>query len=356
MKKWIILLILIGCAKTDPPHNPSGPQPPYVKVAKPIVCDAPIYLEYIGHVEPNQTVDIKAQVTGLITGQFFIEGQEVSKNSLLLTIDPRPYQAELEKATGLLAQNLATFKQAQDTAERYKDLVTLNYISQLDYDQYLTNVLTAEAAAQQARAAVDQATIDLEYCTITAPFDGVASKLEIDVGNYVPLGGESPLLTINQISPIRISFFVPEKDLSKIACLQVKKPLVTKVLCNDQWIDAKLFLINNQVDESTGMILLQALYDNKDWTLWPGQYVDVRLILKIEENAILVPTTTVQVGQDGPYLYVLKSDHTVELRKVKVGQREQQNTLIESGLGKDEIVVSEGQLNLTSGIKVQISK
>lgn len=352
MKRLIILIILIGCSKATPPKA----EPPYVKVAKPIVCDAPLYFEYIGHVEPNLSVDIRAQVSGLLTGQYFVEGQEVCENSLLMTIDPRPFQVELERATGELAQNMATLQQARDTAERYKDLVPQNYVSQLDYDRYVTDVLTAQGAVQQSQADVDAAKINLEYCTITAPFRGVASKLQVDVGNLVTPQDNTPIFTINQISPIRVSFFVPEKDLSKIACLQVKEPLVTEVLRGDQWVRGKLFLINNKVDESTGMILLQALYDNKDFALWPGEYVDVRLILKIQKDALLVPTPTVQIGQEGNFVYVLKPDQTVELRKVKVGQKEEDKTIIDEGIKAGEIVVTEGQLNLRNGIKVLIKE
>lgn len=346
----MIILLLLGCSKAPPPPPPS----PYVRVAKPIVCDVPIFLEYVGHVEPNLTASIKTQVEGILTGQYFVEGQEVSKNSLLMTIDPRPFQAQLEKNRGLLAQHLAALEQARDTLERNKALAARSYISQLEYDQLITNVLSAEGSVIQARSDVEKAEIDLSYCKIQAPFQGVASKLQIDVGNYVPIGGDSPLLTINQISPIRVSFFVPEKDLLKIVPLQCEKTLVTKVQRDQLWVEGKLFLINNAVDESTGMILLQGLFDNHDKALWPGEFVDVRLILKTQNNALLVPSQAVQIGQDGPYLYVLKPDQSVELRKVKVGQKEEQNTIIESGLEKDETVVVEGQLNLSPGIKVLV--
>lgn len=352
MKKWAVLLFLIGCSKTEPPKA----EPPYVKVTQPLVCDAPIFLEYIGHVEPNITVDIKAQVSGVLTGQYFVEGQEVCENSLLMTIDPRPFQAELERAQGVLLQNIASLRQAKDTAERYRELVPKNFISQLDYDQIVTNVLSAEGAVQQAEADVERAKIELEYCTIAAPIRGVASKLQIDVGNYVPTGGDTPLLTINQISPIRVSFFVSEKDLPKIACLQMQEPLTTEVLRAGQWIQGKLFLINNKVDESTGMVLMEALFENKDFSLWPGEYVDTRVILKIQKDAVLVPPQTIQIGQDGPYLYVLKPDQTVELRKIKVGQKEEKHTLIESGLLPGEVVVTQGQLNLSPGIKVIVKE
>ncbi len=352
MKRYLALLCLIACSKAALPVA----EAPYVKVAKPIVCDAPIYFEYVGHVEPNLSVDIRAQVQGVLTGQYFVEGQEVCENSLLMTIDPRPFQVELEKALGELAQNLANLQQARDTVQRYTDLVSLDYISQLDFDQFQTNFLSAQATVQQSEADVNKARIDLDYCTIQAPFKGVASKLNINVGNFVAIDGSTPILTINQISPIRVSFFVPEKDLSKITSLQMKQPLITEVARQNQWVKGNLFLINNQVDESTGMILLQALFDNHDRSLWPGEYVDVRLILRIEHNALLVPTEAVQVGQEGSYVYVLQPDQTVQLRKVQTGQKEEKNTLIESGLSADETLVVEGQLNLTSGIKVQIKK
>ena len=345
-----MLLLLVGCTKAPPPPPPA----PYVRTAKPVVCDVPLFLEYVGHVEPNVSVAIKAQVEGVLTGQYFVEGQEVAKNALLMTIDPRPFQAELEKNLGALSQSLATLELARETAERNKELAALNYISQLDYDQLITNVLTAQAAVEQAKADVERAEIDLSYCTIHAPFQGVASKLQIDVGNYVPIGGNNPLLTLNQVSPIRVSFFVPEKDFLKIARLQCKGELTTKILRDSLWVEGKLFLINNAVDEDTGTILLQALFENKEKTLWPGEFVDVRLILKVQENALLVPSQVVQIGQEGTYVYVLKPDQTVELRKVKVGQKEEQDTIIESGLNEDEIVVVEGQLNLKPGIKVMV--
>lgn len=349
MKRLAFFLLLAACSKTPPPPAPL----PYVSVVKPQVADVPLFYEYIGHVEANQSASVKAQASGIIVGQFFVEGEEVDANDLLLTIDPRPYQAELERAQGLLAQNLATLRQTKETAERYSKLVQDEYVSQLDYDRYVTDALTAEASVRQSSAEVEKAQIDLGYCTIQAPFKGVTSKLAIDVGNYVPVGGD-PLLTINQISPIRVSFFVPEKDLPRITALQYQKTLKTVVLLNGECIEGNLFLINNQVDETTGMILLQALFTNGDQRLWPGEYLDVRLILEIKKDAVLLPSQAVQIGQDGPYLYVVKSDQTVELRKVKTGQKEDDQVIVETGIAPGETVVLEGQLNLYPGAKVAI--
>jgi multidrug efflux system membrane fusion protein len=354
MKRLIGLLLLAACTKTPPPP----PAVPYVTVVQPQVADVPLYYEYIGHVEPNQSARIKPQAQGIITGKYFTEGQEVQQNDLLLTIDPAPYQAELDRANAQHVQNLATLRQAKETAERYSKLVKDSYVSELDYDRYVTNAATAEAAAQESFAEVEKAQIDLSYCTIVAPFKGVASKLLIDVGNYVPIGGygynENIILVINQISPIRVSFYVPEKDLPRITDLHQQKQLKTVVLLNGQCIEGNLYLINNEVDEKTGMILLQSLYPNTDKKLWPGEYLDVRLVLEVKKGAILLPNQAVQIGQDGPYVYTVNADHTVELRKVKIGQKEDDHVIIESGITPGETVVLEGQLNLYPGAQVVI--
>ncbi|HEX2579459.1 MAG TPA: efflux RND transporter periplasmic adaptor subunit, partial [Rhabdochlamydiaceae bacterium] len=305
-----------------------------------------------------QSARIKPQAQGIIIAKYFTEGQEVQKNDLLLMIDPAPYQAELDRANAELAKNLATLRQAKDTVERYTTLVQDAYVSKLDYDRYVTNAATADAAVNQSRADVEKAQIDLSYCTITAPFKGVTSKLQIDVGNYVPIGGygdtENIILVLNQISPIRVSFYVPEKDLPRITTLQQENSLKTTVILNNECIEGTLYLINNEVDEQTGTILLQALFTNEDQKLWPGQYLDVRLILETKKDAVLLPSQAVHIGQDGPYVYIVKSDNTVELRKVKTGQKEDERLIVESGVEPGETVVLEGQLNLYPGAKVII--
>jgi multidrug efflux system membrane fusion protein len=327
-------------------------------VVQPKLADVPLFYEYIGHVEPNQSARIKPQAQGIIRQKFFTEGQEVQENDLLLTIDPAPYQAELDRANAELAQNLATFRQAKDTVERYSQLVKDAYVSQLEFDRYATNAATADAAVRQAHADVEKAQIDLSYCAITAPFKGVTSKLLIDVGNYVPVGGygnsENIILVLNQISPIRVSFYIPEKDLPRIKALQQQKTLKTTVLLNQECIEGDLYLINNEVDENTGTILLQALFSNEDKKLWPGEYLDVRLILELKKNALLLPSQAVQIGQSGPYVYVVKTDNTVELRQVTTGQKENEQLIVETGISPGETVVLEGQLNLYPGAKVSI--
>lgn len=315
----------------------------------------PIYLEYVGHVEANQSVSIKAQVSGQITGQFFIEGQEVKMGDLLLLIDPRPFQAAVEKAEGELAQALANLRQARDTMERNTPLVQQKYISQLQYDQYVTDVYTNEGVVKQAKADLETAGINLGYCSIYAPISGATSKLLIDVGNYVPVGGDNPLLTLNQISPIRVSMYVPEKDLPSITTLNQQNRLKVVALFQDMPpVEGRLMLIDNQVNENTGTILIQALFDNENKELWPGEFVSVRIILEERSHAIVVPTPVIQIGQGGSFVFVLKEDETVEVRPVMIAQREGDITILNSGVKRGEKVVLEGQMNLNPGSKVVI--
>ena len=346
-------LILCSCGK----KKIETPSLPYVTVSKVDVKDMPLYLEYVGHVEANQIVNLKAQVAGMLNGQYFIEGQAVKAGDLLLTIDDRPFLASLAQAEGDLSQNVAKLKQAEDTRDRYAQLIQDNFISQLDYDQFVTNVYSLEGAVQQSYASVATAKINLGYCTIASPIDGVTSKLLINVGNYIPVGGQA-LLTLNQIMPIKVQFNVPEKDLPRIAAANLKEPLKVIAFVQGQPVEGQLSLIDNQVDINTGTLLIEAMFPNDDEQLWPGQFVDVRLILDIKKNAITVPTQAVFVGQDGFYVYVVKSsslnNDEVELRQVILSQREDKEILIEKGLNPNEVVVLDGQINLKPGTQVTI--
>ncbi len=352
MKKLFILLILASCSKAPPPP----PSPPVVTVVCAEMRDMPIYREYVGHVEANQSVEIKAQVTGLITGQYFQDGAEVKAGDLLVTIDDRPFQAALLRAEGVLAQSMANLRQAKEVAERNAILVQQQYISQLDYDQFVTNVYAGEASVTEARADVDTAKINLGYCTIRSPITGATTQLLIYVGNYVPVGG-SPLLTINQIQPIRVNFFIPEQDLPRLMMVHEQSPVKILAYVQDAMpAEGQLYLINNQVDENTGTILIEGLFPNNDRGLWPGQYVNVRTILETRKNATVIPSQAISMGQEGPYVYVMRSDHYVELRQVTIAQREGDVTIIEKGVNPGETVVLEGQINLNPGVQVAVKQ
>lgn len=354
--KWIIgsLICLIGCEKAAPP-----PPPPHlVSVTKPYVCDVPTYVDYIGHLVAKTQVTVMSQVSGNIVGQYFEEGQEVKKGDLLLVIDPRPFQAALAKAEATLAQTMATWRYDEETTFRYGPLVQQEFISQLNYDQYVTNVKVDEAVIGQNKAEIENAKINLGYCYIEAPMDCVTGKLQVKMGNYVDANASTELLLLNQIKPMLVDFYVPETDLFTIQEKQRSGELQLIVYpdpAHKHSFFGELTLIDNQVNTATGAILLEGTLPNEEKVLWPGHFVDVRLILDQKQDALLLPNEAVMIGQNGHYVFVVKSNSTIEARPVKVGQRYGSDYMsILSGIRENDQVVTEGQLNLYPGMKVEI--
>jgi multidrug efflux system membrane fusion protein len=346
---------LLGCEKKPPLPPTVYP----VTTVMPITRDAPLYFEYVGHVEAFKVVDVKSQVEGVLVKRHFEEGQEVKKGDLLITIDPRPYEAALQRAEATVALNRANLKLAEETARRYARLVTQDYVAKLDYDQYLTNVAVTKAQVEQSIADLEEAKINLGYCYIRAPMDSITSNVIVYEGNLIPNAGDEPLVTLTQIVPIYVNFFIPEKDLPLIQSYQKKGCLQTEAFLNHDYshsFEGTLTSINNRVDESTGTILLQATFPNDNKCLWPGEYIDVRLIYDVAKNALLLPSQAIQVGQSGPYVYIVKEDQTVEMRNIITGQREDDYTIVKKGLKEGETVVLEGQLNLSPGAKVSIKQ
>lgn len=355
MAFFLSLLPIASCHKSPPP-----PPPPHtVNVTQATVKDVPIYREYVGHVVANINVNLMSQASGVIVEQRFVEGQDVKQGDLLLVIDPRPYQASLQKAEAALAQTYANLKFAQEKTMRYANLVQKDFVSQLDYDQYVTNVLTNEAMIEQNTAELETAKINLGYCYITAPMDCVTGKLQVKPGNYVDANTNTVLTTLNQIQPILIDFFVPETDLLLIQQQQNKKDLVLYAYPEPSHscsFKGELTLIDNQVNTSTGALLLEGTFANEERILWPGHFVDVELILGTQKNALLLPTQAIMVGQSGHYVYIVKGNSTIEMRPVKVGQKYEQMTSVLSGITAQDKVVTEGQLNLYPGMKVEIKE
>jgi multidrug efflux system membrane fusion protein len=349
------LLWMTGCGK--PPAPP--PKPHAVSVTKPLVRDVPYYVDYIGHMVAKTSVQVMSQASGTIVAQYYEEGQEVKQGDLLLVIDPRPYEANLAKARAVLAETLATLQYNEETTIRYAPLVQQDFISQLNYDQYVTNVLTSEAMLAQNKADVQSAQINLGYCYITAPMDCVTGKLQVKTGNYVDANANTELTLLNQIQPILVDFWVPETDLLTIQEKQRSgelKLIVYPDPAHKYAFCGELTLIDNQINTNTGAVLLEGTLPNEDKLLWPGHFVDVRLILAEKKGAILLPNEAVMVGQKGHFVYVVKPDSTVAAKNVKVGQRyDDKYTSIESGITPKDIVVTEGQLNLYPGTKVEIT-
>ena len=336
----VVLLFLVGRAFfVKPPPRPVPP-PRQVEVAKVTTRDVPLYLDEIGTTAAYETVEVKAQVSGQIVSREFKDGADVKKGDLLFTIDPRPYQAVLEQAKAQAALDQITLK-------RQEELRARNVISPHDLD-------TARANAQKSEAAAAAAQVNVDFCYIKSPIDGRVGLRNVDIGNLV--GPTSPsLVTIHGLDPIYTDFTVAEPDL----------PLVRKYLGNSKLkvvTDAEndsipprtgeLYFLDTAVQPGVGTVKARAVTPNSDHALWPSQFVHVRLILDEIENAKLVPSSAVQIGQNGPYVFVVKPDSTLELRKVKPGQVQEDLTVVNEGLKEGERVVVSGQLQLAPGAKV----
>jgi multidrug efflux system membrane fusion protein len=316
------------------------------------------YYDYIGHVIPLNTVQIVPQVQGYLTKINFQEGQEVKAGDLLATIDDRPYKATLAKAEANLAQTVVSLKYSEDTVKRYAQLVPSDFVSQLNFEKYVSDVLSDEAIVKQNLADIEKARLDLNYCYMHATVDGVVGVRLIDEGNFIPAGTTNPIVILNQLRPITVEFYIPEEDLASIRKVKAKQTLQARAFLEgalDEGHDGILTLVDNQVDQKTGSILLRATFPNDDRAMWPGQFVSVRLFLEDIPNAVVIPSQAVVESQKGPYIFVVKKDGTAEQRFVKRGQAQRGDLLvIDEGVYAGETVVLEGQLNLHPGAAVVI--
>lgn len=357
MKKVLLILALAisSCSSTEVKEPPKISYP--VQVAKVNCRTADIFLETIGHVTSLANVEIRSRVEGELVGVHFKEGQEVRNGELLFTIDPRPFEASLRKSKATLQKTVADLLFAEKKMDRYAGLLKKEYFSEIDYEQILTEVARLRALAEENKAQIEEDQINLDYCHIFSPIDGKTGILKIDKGNLVSKDGQTPLITIQQISPIYVEFSIPEKDFPKVQKYRHKKQLKVRASYkNDDTLDfvGYLDLVNNTVDTQTGMIKLRAIFPNQNKALWPGQFVRTRLCLYELEDACLIPYEAVVLTQKGPLVFVVKDDHTIEIRKVLLGQREHNQIIILEGLKGNEIVVTEGQINLSNGSRVSI--
>jgi membrane fusion protein, multidrug efflux system len=318
--------------------------------------DIPLQLKTIGNVEAFNAVSIKALVGGKVEGVYFRDGQDVAKDSLLFKIDPAPYEAALRQAEANLARDVAQAKNAEEQAKRYAILVQKDYVAKDQYDQIKANADATAAVVDADRAAVENSRLQLSYCTIKSPINGRAGSVLVNAGNIIK-ASDLALTTINQIVPIYVGFSVPEQNLADIKKYTAKGELdVEVVIPGDEKrpIPGALTFIDNAVDMTTGTIKLKGTFANKDRRLWPGQFVDVILTLTTERDRVIVPTQAVQTGQQGQYVYVVKDDMTADLRVVVPGKTYQTWTIIEKGVTVGETVVTDGQLRLVPGTKVEI--
>ncbi|MGH8714660.1 MAG: efflux RND transporter periplasmic adaptor subunit [Casimicrobiaceae bacterium] len=328
-----------------------------VTVATVVTKTVPVRLYAIGNVEPFTTVTIKARVDGQIDSVHFNEGDEVRQGQLLFEIDPRPFAAALQQVQANLLRDRALFNRAADQEKRYKDLLEKNFISPDAYGQVKTNMESAAATLRADQAAIASAKLQLDYCSIRSPVTGYAGKIAIQRGNLVKANDTSPLVTINQVVPIYVSFAVPEQNLNDVRLHQAKGDLRVQATVSHiaDPIDGKLIFIDNSADLTTGTIKLKATFPNKDKKMWPGQFVNVALTLSEQMDAIVAPSIAVQNGPNGQYAFVVKADRTVEMRPVKVARTEGEDTIIASGLKAGDQVVTVGQLRLVPGARVDAS-
>lgn len=350
------LVALVGCAAKKEPPKAKPPVP--VTVATAVQKDVPVQVRAIGNVEAYNTVLIKAQVNGQIARVHFREGEDVRKGQLLFTIDPRPFEAALKQAEAALAKDQAQAKYVKDQMGRYGALLKDGIVSQDQYDQIRANADAYDATIAADRATVENAKIQLGYCYIRSPIDGRTGNLMVQAGNLVKANDVPVLVTINQLSPIYATFSVPERDMVDLRKYLGKGIRVEAYVTGDEGKpeSGSITFLDNTVDTSTGSIKLKATFANSSRRLWPGQFVSVVISMTSLPNAVVVPTRAIQTGQQGQYLFVVKADQTVEQRPVSVGVAVNGETVIVGGVRASETVVTDGQVRLVPGAKVEVKQ
>jgi multidrug efflux system membrane fusion protein len=349
---------LSGCHPSS--ANGQGKQPSVSVVAGKVERhDTPIFLDGIGTVFAFNTVTVHAQVDGQLQKIAFVEGQDVKTGDLLAVIDPRTFQAQDDEATAKKAQDEAQLVNAQVTFDRSHTLLEKGMIDQQTVDTQKAAVDQFRATVQSDEAAIEQAAVQLGYTQITAPIDGRTGIRQVDVGNIVHTTDTNGIVVITQLKPISAIFTLPQQDWLQIQHLLAAGETLT-VVAYDR--DSRtpldrgtLSVVDNQIDTSTGTIKLKANFPNDQLILWPGQFINVRLLVETRKNGVVVPASVIQRGPDGSYAFVIKADSTVEIRPVKVAQIDGGSALIDQGLKPGEQVVVDGQYKLQAGSSVTIS-
>jgi membrane fusion protein, multidrug efflux system len=329
-----------------------------VTAATAVIKPVPKELRAIGNVQASATVAIKSRVGGELLMVHFKEGDEVKTGDLLFSIDPRPFEASLKQAEANLAKNRTQLEHARKQAERYSSVVKKGYVSEEQNDQILANAAALEAAVRADEAAADNARLDLKYCSIRSPINGVTGQLKVDRGNLIKVSDtENPLVTLRQTNPIYVVFSVPEANLPQLKKHMAAGPLEVAVAIpgdDGRSLRGTLTFLDNAVDQTTGTILLRATFANQDRALWPGQFVNVILTFATQADAVVIPTEALQTGQQGQYVFVATQDSLAEYRPVTVARTVGSEAVIEQGVKAGEKVVTDGQLRLTQGAQLTV--
>jgi len=349
----------VSCSRSNVrAEGPAALPPPLVTVVQATAHDVPRYLDEIGRNAAFESVNVTPQVAGQVIERHFQDGENLKKGQLIFVIDPRPYKAQLDSAKANLAQVRAALELAKIQFARDQELVGTRAISKQDYDTKKNTVDVNEAQVEAAKAAIETAQINLDYCYIHSPIDGRAGARLVDVGNVVQPNTTS-LLSIQRIDPIYATFTITEQDLAEVQKRMSRgmlKALVRlPVDAEDAARPGKVEFLDNAVQNATGTVNLRATIPNADRHFWPGQFVNVRLLLDTEKGTVLIPSQAAQISQQGPFVFVVKSDDTAELRPVTLGQRQGSDVVIASGLEAGERVVLAGQLLVRPGSKVHVA-
>lgn len=352
------LLSVTGCSRSAAGKVAAAPAVP-VQVAKAVRADVPRRIESIGNVQALRSVTVKSQVDGIIAQVHLREGDDLQAGDPIVTLDRRPFENAVLQARAALATARAQAEQAAVDADRYSQLDQRSAISKEAYAQYMTRAQTTRADVQAKEAALANAELQLGYTEIRAPFAGRAGQLLLHEGALVKANdANTSIATINQLSPVAVAYTVPENALGPIRAALAENRAAVSVTERATGVvrtEGRLGFIDNAVDPATGTIVLKAFFENTDRALWPGQFVHVKTQVDIDRGVVVVPTTAVQTSQSGSTVYVVKADKTVELRNVKVTRTDGDRTLLTAGVEDGETVVTDGQLRLLPGVKVEFT-
>lgn len=352
----MILVVLLCCsACTAKKEKPKTKPPVPVKVAQAQQKNVPVQIKAIGNIEAYTSVAIKSQVSGQIARLHFTEGSDVEKGALLISIDPEPFQATLSQYEAALAKDQAQAKFARVQVLRYEGLLKDGIVTRDQYESLQSNAESLAAAVVADRAAIKNARIQLGYCSIRSPISGRTGTIALQPGNLVK-ANDLPIVTVNQLTPIYATFSLPEKRLAEIKLAMAAGELkIEAAIPNEPGATeaGTISFLDNAVNPATGTIKLKGVFANKSRKLWPGQFTDVVLTLASRQNAVVVPTQSIQTSQQGEFVYVVKPDNTVEMRQVTTAAAAGEETVIEKGLAPGETVVTDGQLRLTPGAAVE---
>jgi multidrug efflux system membrane fusion protein len=330
-----------------------------ISAAPAALKDVPVFARGLGTVQAFNTVNVKSRVDGQITKVFFTEGQEVKAGDPLFEIDPRPFQATLDRASAAKERDEAQLEGAQRDLDRYGKLLPRGWQTRQSYEDQEATVGQLRGSIKADQAQIDMAQLNMEYATVRSPLSGRTGARLVDIGNFIQVAQGTPLVTITQMQPIFVNFTVTQDVLERVRQGHAKAPLKVMAFSNDDrnmLAEGTLTLIDNQVDASTGTVVMKANFPNTDERLWPGELVSARVILATREDVLTVPAEAVLEGASGHYVYTVKPDQTVEHRPVEVAQTEGGLVVIEKGLSAGESVVVDGQTRLTDGSRIKLGR